>query len=118
MYLCLAALTSELRDIAMELSQQLRANSGTQVEVIHILGDEEFQLTQILQFDNRLMAGIGLDRSKRSGFWWKSLFLSCPDAIRPSKIGKSGLRADSRARENDEVFGFEHPMSELLDSLV
>ena len=37
MDLCLAALTSELRDIAMELSQQLRTNSGTEVEVIHIL---------------------------------------------------------------------------------
>jgi hypothetical protein len=31
----LAALASEFRDIAMELSQQLRTNSGTQVEVIH-----------------------------------------------------------------------------------
>jgi hypothetical protein len=86
----------------MELSQQLRTNSGTQVEVIHILGDEEFQLTQILQFHNRSMAGIGLNRSKRSGFWRESLFLSCPDAIRPSKIGESGLRADSRARKDDE----------------
>jgi hypothetical protein len=67
----------DLRDIAMELSLQLRTNSGTQVEVI--------------------------------AFW--PLLLSCPDAIRPSKIGKPGLRADSRAREDDEIFGFEHPMS-------
>jgi hypothetical protein len=45
------------------------------------------------------------------------LFLSCPDAIPPPKIRKSGFYADSRAHEDDEIFGFEHPMSELPDSL-
>jgi hypothetical protein len=47
-HLCLAVPTSELGHIAMELRQQLRTNSGTEVKVIDILGDEEFQLTQVL----------------------------------------------------------------------
>ena len=47
-------------------------------------------------------------RWRLSAFW--PLLLSCPDAIRPSKIGKSGFRADSRAREDDEILGFEHPV--------
>jgi hypothetical protein len=88
-YLSLATLASELRDIAMQFSQQFRPNPGTQMEVIHILRDEEFQFTQILQLYDRSMTRIWLDRSEGSGFWWKSFFLSRPDAIRSSKIRQS-----------------------------
>jgi hypothetical protein len=68
-HLCLAALASELRNISMQFSQQLRPNPGTQMEVIHILRDEELQLTQVLELDNGSMASIGLGRSEGSCFW-------------------------------------------------
>src|SRR4030042_5696135 len=88
-HLSLAALASELCNIAMQFSQQLRPNPRPQVEVFHILRDEEFQFTQILKLDNRSMTGIRLSRSEGPGFWRKPFVLPCPDAIRSSKLGQA-----------------------------
>jgi hypothetical protein len=41
--------------------------------------------------------------------------LSCPDAIRPPKIGQSRFGTDARASENDEIFGLEHPLCQFLN---
>jgi hypothetical protein len=80
------------------------------MEVVHILGDEELQLTQILKLDNRSMPSVRFDRSGRSGYGWKPFLLPCPDAIRSPKVRYPRLGTDARPGENDEIFGLEHPL--------
>jgi hypothetical protein len=60
-YLTLTQLTPELGRIAVQFSQEIRPDARPQMEVIHILRDEETQFTQILQFNDSPMTRIGFD---------------------------------------------------------
>jgi len=60
-YLTLTPLTPKLGRIAVQLSQEIWRDARPQMEVIHILRDEETQSTQILELNDSPMTSIGFD---------------------------------------------------------
>jgi hypothetical protein len=80
------------------------------MEVIHILGDEKTQFTEILKLDDGIMALIGFDLREETGWGRKPLLLSGPDAIGSPEIRQTRFRADPRSRKNDQILRLEHPL--------
>ena len=90
------------------------------MKIIHVLGDEKFELFQVLEFHNGKMADVGLYRipGSRQGSWRQALVSTGPDAVRASKIGESRFRAYPGPGEKDRITALVQPCGELLNPLA